>query len=103
MFERSILCTGDYLHFPVKTGGRRNAVQLWYGAHLIYEFYFAITAEPDCDYYFFNVKEFAGQSLTIILPTPEDVTAAALDGIVCGGAPIQQASTVSRAAASFPA
>lgn len=87
MFERSILCTGDYLHFPVKTGGRRNAVQIWYGAHLIYEFYFAITAEPDCDYYFFNVKEFAGQSLTIILPTPEDVTAAALDGIVCGGAP----------------
>lgn len=86
MIKREIYCEQDYLHIPIIPGGNRNEMQIWAGGELILSPFLALTDEGG-DYFFLDVSQHRGKTLTLLLPCPCGVTEQCLDRIVSGPEP----------------
>lgn len=86
MIKREIFCAHDYLHIPIIPGGTRNELQIWAGGDLVLSPCLALT-DVDGSYFFLNVKQYKGKTLTFIVPDPKGISTEALDRIVSGEEP----------------
>lgn len=84
MIRRDILCETDYLHIPIIPGGTRSDLQIWHKGELILSPCLALTDEGGF-YFFLDVSNHKGQTLTFLVPEPKGITQKSLDRIVCSG------------------
>lgn len=87
MIKREIYCEYDYLHIPIIPGGSRNELQIWAGGELILSPFLALTDEGG-EYFFLDVSQHKGKTLTFLLPCPQGITEKCLARIVSGSNPV---------------
>lgn len=72
-----------FLHIPVKPGiNPRYSLQIWFGKNMIRDFYLSITDEDNPYYFFLDMSDYIGKTITIILPQSEKLTVKALDNCI---------------------
>ncbi len=86
MLLRKIEIDNNYLHFPVKIGAPKQELQIWLGNYLLRQFHLELSEEGE-DWFFLDVSDLVGNTLCLNVQLPQEITAAALDKIVCGNAP----------------
>lgn len=71
MYLEKIKINKGFLHIPIKPGGKNKySLQIWFSNSMLRDFYIAITDQDDFDFFFLDMSEFIGKTITLILPYP---------------------------------
>lgn len=84
MISLDIFCEHEYLHIPIVPGGKKNELQIWDGNELVLSPCLALT-DTGGETFFLDVRAHQGRTLTLLLPSPDGVTARCLERIVSAG------------------
>lgn len=88
MIRKDIALKEGYLHIPVKPGiGPRYSLQIWFGKSLLRDFYVSLTDEADAPYFFLDMTDFKGKTVTLMVQEPEGLSGNVLERCVDSAQP----------------